>query len=103
MRYQLSATIKLLNRCYLLPMPKGPVATTSTTQTHLDIEDIVQDIVILKDGSACLILKFSPLTFGFLSETKQEATIFASAQLLNSLPFSIQIVVSSKQRMSPII
>lgn len=79
-------------------MPKDPKVSTSTTQEHLDIEDIVQDVVILKDGSACLVLEVSALNFGLLSEMEQEATIFAYAQLLNSLTFSIQIVVSSKQK-----
>lgn len=70
----------------------------SATQDHLDIEDIVNDLVVLKDGSACLILEVSALNFGLMSEREQEATIFAYAQLLNSLTFSIQIVVSSKQK-----
>lgn len=73
-----------------------PLATT--TQSHLDIEDVVQDLVILKDGSACMVLEVSAINFGLLSETEQEATIYAYAQLLNSLTFSIQIVISSKQK-----
>lgn len=79
-------------------MPNKIAPTRSIAQQHLDIEDIVQDIVILKDGSACLVLEVSALNFGLLSETEQEATIFAYAQLLNSLTFAIQIVVSSKQK-----
>ncbi|MEK7091100.1 MAG: DUF87 domain-containing protein [Patescibacteria group bacterium] len=71
---------------------------SSTTQDHLDVQDIVQDLVVLKDGSACLVLQVSALNFGLLSETEQDATIYAYAQLLNSLTFSIQIVVSSKQK-----
>jgi conjugal transfer ATP-binding protein TraC len=70
----------------------------STTQDHLDVEDIIRDMVILKDGSACIVLEVSALNFGLLSEKEQDATIFAYAQLLNSLTFSIQILVSSKQK-----
>ncbi len=70
----------------------------STTQDHLDVQDIAQDLVVLKDGSACLVLEVSALNFGLLSEKEQDATIYAYAQLLNSLTFSIQIVVSSKQK-----
>src|SRR3990167_9949701 len=69
-----------------------------STQSHLDIADIINDLVILTDGSACLILEVSAVNFGLLSEREQEATIYAYAQLLNSLTFSIQIVVSSKQK-----
>lgn len=71
---------------------------TSITQAHLDIENILQDLVILKDGSACLVLEVSAINFGLMSEHEQEATIYAYAQLLNSLTFSIQIVISSKQK-----
>jgi len=70
----------------------------STTQDYLDIEDIAGDIVILKDGSAAMIVEVSALNFGLLSEKEQDATIYAYGQLLNSLTFSIQIVVISKQK-----
>lgn len=70
----------------------------ATTQDHLDVEDIDNDLVVLKDGSACLIMETSALNFGLLSEKEQEATIFAYGQLLNSLTFSIQIVIVSKQK-----
>ncbi len=70
----------------------------STTQQHIDIEDINSNLLILKDGSACMVLSVSAINFGLLSEKEQESTIFAYAQLLNSLTFSIQIVISSKQK-----
>lgn len=68
------------------------------TQDHLDIEDIISDIIILKDGSAAMVLQVSAVNFGLLSEKEQDATIYAYAQLLNSLTFSIQIVISSKRK-----
>jgi hypothetical protein len=61
----------------------------------LEIEDIKDGIVILKDGSSCLVLATTAINFGLLSEKEQEATIYAYAALLNSLNFSIQIVVRS--------
>lgn len=79
-------------------MQPSQIPLTTTVQNHLDVEDIIQDIIILKDGSACLVLEVSAINFGLLSETEQEATIFAYAQLLNSLTFSIQIVIVSKQK-----
>ena len=72
--------------------------TTPSTQDFLDIDSVVDDIVILKDGSACLILEVNAINFGLFSEKEQEATIYAYAQLLNSLTFSIQIVVTSKRK-----
>jgi len=71
---------------------------TPSTQDFIDIEDIVSDIVILKDGSACLILEVTAINFGLFSEREQEATIYSYAQLLNSLTFSIQIVITSKRK-----
>lgn len=70
----------------------------ATTQDHLDIEDIQNDLVILKDGSVCLLLKTTAVNFGLLSETEQDATIYAYAGLLNSLTFPIQIVIKSQKK-----
>ena len=77
-------------------MNKQP--TIATTQDHLDIANIASDLIILKDNSACLVLEVSAINFGLLSEREQDATIYAYAQLLNSLTFSIQIVIISKQK-----
>lgn len=71
---------------------------TPSTQDFLDIEDILSDLVLLKDGSACLILEVTAINFGLFSEKEQEATIYAYAQLLNSLTFSIQIVIASRRK-----
>lgn len=70
----------------------------ATTQEHLDIEEIRDDLVLLKNGGCCLILQTSAVNFGLLSETEQDATIFAYAGLLNSLSFPIQIVVRSQKK-----
>lgn len=69
-----------------------------TTQDHLDIEDVVDNVVVLKDGSCCLILSTTAINFGLLSEREQDATIYAYAGLLNSLTFPIQLIIRSKQK-----
>ncbi|TSC84203.1 MAG: hypothetical protein G01um101416_1119 [Microgenomates group bacterium Gr01-1014_16] len=71
---------------------------TSTTQAHLDIEDIAADLLLLKGSSAAIVLEVSAINFGLLSEREQDATIYAYAQLLNSLTFPIQIILVSKQK-----
>lgn len=68
-----------------------------TTQKHLSISDIVDDILLLKDGGAALVLQVSAVNFGLLSDKEQIAIIFSFAQMLNSLSFSIQIVIHSKR------
>lgn len=70
----------------------------ASTQEHLDIEDIRDDLVILKDGSCILILTTTAINYSLLSEKEQEATIYAYAALLNSLTFSVQIVIRSEKK-----
>lgn len=74
---------------------KTPVR--ATTQQHLDIADIRDDLVILKDGSVVLILTTTAVNFGLLSETEQDAIIYAYASLLNSLSFPVQISIRSQR------
>ena len=53
-----------------MPNNPAPKVLKSTTQDHLDIEDIIQDLIILKDGSVCLILEISAINFGLFSEKR---------------------------------
>lgn len=75
-----------------------PAPIRGTTQEFTEVEDIRDDLVLLSDGSCCLILETSATNFGLLSEKEQEALIFAYAGLLNSLTFSLQIVIRSKRK-----
>ena len=75
-----------------------PAPIQGSTQDHLPLEDSREDIVLLKDGSCCLILEASAINFSLLSEKEQEAMIFAYAALLNSLSFPIQIVIRSQRK-----
>lgn len=69
----------------------------STTQQHLSIADIQDDILLLKDGGGALVLQVSAVNFGLLSDREQVAIIGAFAQMLNSLSFSIQIIIHSER------
>lgn len=68
-----------------------------TTQQHLPISDIKDDLVLLKDGGAALVLQVGAVNFGLLSEREQVSIIAAFAQMLNSLSFSIQILIHSER------
>ena len=70
----------------------------ATTQDHLPIADIVDDIVLFKDGGASVVLESSSLNFGLLSEKEQQAVVAAFAALINSLSFSMQIVVRTQRK-----
>lgn len=69
----------------------------ATTQQHLDIEDITEDLVVLKDGAVAAVLETTAVNFDLLSEIEQDAMISAFSMLLNSISFPIQIVVRSKR------
>ncbi|OGG02104.1 hypothetical protein A2W14_01890 [Candidatus Gottesmanbacteria bacterium RBG_16_37_8] len=69
----------------------------ATTQEFLEIEDIADDIVLLTNGSAALVIETTAVNFGLLSEDEQDALIYAYASFLNSLSFPLQIVILSKR------
>lgn len=69
----------------------------NTTQKHLSIADVSNDILLLKNGGGALVLGVDAVNFGLLSEKEQIAIIYSFAQMLNSLSFSIQIVIMSER------
>jgi hypothetical protein len=68
-----------------------------TTQNFISLETIKGDLIILRDGSAALVIETSAVNFGLLSEREQDSLIFAFAAFLNSLSFPIQILISSRK------
>lgn len=79
-----------------ISMPDKPLM--STTQDHLPIADITNDVVVYKDGGAALVMESTSLNFGLLSEREQSAVIAAYAAMINSLTFSIQVVVLTQRK-----
>ena len=79
-----------------LSIPDKPL--TDTSQHHLPVVDIVDDVVIYKDGGAALVMESTSLNFGLLSEKEQQAVIAAYAALINSLSFSMQIVIRTQRK-----
>lgn len=71
------------------------IAIKGSTQDHLPIEDIVDGIVLLKDGSCASVLQLSSVNFDLLSESEQSSLVYAYGGILNSLNFPIQIVIKS--------
>lgn len=70
----------------------------STAQNFLDIFDITNNLVILKDGTVSFILSVSAMNFGLLAEEEQDAVIYTYAALLNSLNYPVQIVIRSQTK-----
>ena len=71
------------------------IAIRGSTQEHLPIEDVVDGVVILKDGSCASVLQISSVNFDLLSDREQQALVYAYGGILNSLNFPIQIVIYS--------
>lgn len=69
----------------------------ATTQQFLEIADIIDDVVIMTNGAAALVIETTAVNFGLLSEEEQDALIYAYASFLNSLSFPLQIVILSKR------
>lgn len=68
-----------------------------TTQRYLDISEIRNDCVVLKNGTLRAVLLVSSINFGLKSEEEQKAVISAYVQFLNTLEFPAQIVIQSRK------
>lgn len=78
-------------------MAKTAQKNIASTQKFIEIVDIVDDIVIIAGGYACLVIEVKATNFALLSAEEQDAMIFSYASLLNSLSFSIQVLIRSKK------
>src|SRR5438105_2044256 len=78
-------------------MKSSAPKSSASTQKFIEIKDIIGNIIVLSGGNACLIIEVKATNFALLSAEEQDAKIFAYASLLNSLSFSIQIVIRSKR------
>lgn len=73
-----------------------PAKPTASTQRYLDIAEIRDDVVILKDGSVRAVLLVSSVNFALKGEDEQNAIIQGYVSFLNSLSFALQIVIQSR-------
>jgi hypothetical protein len=73
-------------------------ALKASTQEHLDIYTVMDHLAVLKDGSVALVIQTTAINFNLLSEEEQDATIYAYASLLNSLSFTVQILIRSSKK-----
>ena len=69
----------------------------ASMQEQLNVSEIKDGVVVVKDGSLRSVLAVSSINFDLKSSTEQEAIIFAYQRFLNSLDFPIQIVISTRK------
>ena len=72
-------------------------ATVGATQQFVSVKEIRNGVIILKDGGYRGILICSSINFGLKSAEEQHAIILGFQNFLNTLDFSIQIVVNSRK------
>jgi len=69
----------------------------ASTQQFLEIEQIREGVAVLKDKGLRGVIMTSSLNFALKSEDEQNAIIYQFQNFLNSLDFSIEIVVQSRR------
>jgi len=68
----------------------------SATQAFLEVRDIREGVLLLKNNSIRGIMMVSSINFALKSEEEQTAVIYAFQTFLNSLDFFCQIVIQSR-------
>src|SRR3989344_859150 len=68
-----------------------------STQDFLELQDIREGILILKNNDIRGVLMVSSTNFALKSEEDQAAIVYAFQSFLNSLDFSCQIIIQSRK------
>lgn len=69
----------------------------ASTQKYVDVEEVKDGVIILKDGSLRAVLLVSSINFELKSTEEQEAIINQYQNFLNSLDFPVQVLISSRK------
>jgi hypothetical protein len=70
---------------------------TASTQSFLDVSEVIQGTMVLKDGSMRAVVVVSATNFSLKSADEQNALIGSYQSFLNSLDFPIQILMQSRR------
>lgn len=70
---------------------------TPSTQKYLEIAEIRDDAVVLKNGNLRAVIMVSSINFALKSEEEQNAIIAGYISFLNSINSPLQIIVHSRQ------
>jgi len=76
-------------------LAKGKISTT--TQKYLDVAEIRDDVLIMKDGTLRAVIMVSSLNFALKSEDEQNAIISSYVSFLNNLEYPLQIIIQSRE------
>lgn len=76
-------------------LARGKISVS--TQQYLDIAEIKDDVVVMKDGTIRAILLVSSINFALKSEEEQNAIVSSYVGFLNNISFPVQIVIQSRK------
>ena len=75
--------------------PTSPIK--ASTQHFIEIEDIRDDILLMKDFSASVVIEVGAVNFWLLATEEQNSIIYSYSGLLNSLSFPVQVLILSNK------
>lgn len=78
-------------------MAKKGKPTGTETQRFIDIAEIKENVVVLKDGTLRGVLLVPSVNFALKSEIEQDALIAGYRDLINSLEYPVQVVIQSRK------
>ncbi|NIA18284.1 MAG: hypothetical protein GWO79_00145 [Actinobacteria bacterium] len=70
---------------------------SASTQQYLDIIEIKEDTVVMRDGTLRAVILASSINFALKSEDEQNAIISAYVSFLNNIDHTVQIVIQSRE------
>ncbi len=73
------------------------ILDAATTQSHLRIGEIRNDVLVLKNGGVRAVLEVDSINFSLKSEEEQNAIVYSYQAFLNTLEFPVQIVTRSNK------
>jgi len=76
-------------------LASGKISTS--TQKYLDIAEVRDNVIVMKDGTMRSIILVSSFNFALKSEDEQNAIVSAYVSFLNNLEYPLQIVIQSRE------
>jgi hypothetical protein len=81
-------------------MPKSKMASgniNTSTQQYLDIAEIKENTVIMRDSTMRAVIMVSSINFALKSEDEQNAIVSSYVSFLNNIDFPLQIIIQSRE------
>lgn len=72
-------------------------STLPPTHQYLDIAEIREDVVVMKDGTLRAVVLVSSINFALKAEVEQNALIAGYMELINSFQYPVQVVIQSRK------